>query len=90
MEYLQILQEKIKEITDDRKSAHINAVILPSVLMDFQKMLLVAKPKEIISETYHLDDGSLTLGLKGRRLPGAVPPQVTEVTLNENIIYKTT
>ncbi|MEE3356253.1 MAG: hypothetical protein VZR32_07900 [Candidatus Weimeria sp.] len=43
---------------------HFDRVLLPNIVADFAKELGKAKGRRI-SETYHVDDGSLTLILTG-------------------------
>lgn len=88
MEYLSLLQEAIKESTGERTAAHINGVLLPSILMDFQKMLLSAKPGQLISEVYKLDDSTLDIHLFGTKEPTTNIPTVTKVCLNERLIFQ--
>ncbi|MBQ5431153.1 MAG: hypothetical protein IIT72_01995 [Lachnospiraceae bacterium] len=46
------------------KTLHFDRVLLPNIVADFAKELSGAKGA-VVSETYHVDDGSLTVVLTG-------------------------
>ncbi|MCR4675250.1 MAG: hypothetical protein K5675_09580 [Lachnospiraceae bacterium] len=88
MEYLTLLQKAITESTNERTASHINGVLLPSILMDFQKMLLAAPKGQIISEVYKLDDGSMEIRLFGEKDSSTNIPTVTKVYLSNTLIFQ--
>ncbi|MQN01820.1 MAG: hypothetical protein DUD27_04070 [Lachnospiraceae bacterium] len=66
------LIKEVQRIKGKQAAEHFEAVLLPSVLIDFLKVLKQNRTRE----EYHIDNG-ITLTLAGRK-----PAQITEVYLN--------
>ena len=68
----QLINEAISGKVPQEKFWHIQMVIIPSVLMDFHRMVNEALEGEAVKEEYHLDDRTLVITLTGRK-EGGVP-----------------
>ncbi len=74
---LQMINETLAGKVAADRMPHLQTVVIPSILMDFYKMLDKSAPGKPVSEEYHLDDGSLSLIIKGVKEAGV--PQITAV-----------
>ena len=63
--WMKELLENIEKNVGKEKIAHYQTVILPQILMDFNKQLNNAAKDQLISEEYRMEDGSLTIRLSG-------------------------
>ncbi len=63
--WMKELLENIEKNVGKEKIAHYQTVILPQILMDFNKLLENAPKNRLISEEYRMEDGSLTILLSG-------------------------
>ena len=79
MDFIFALQQEIKNQLGESKAAHINVAVLPSIIMDFKKMLESTSGQ--VSEDYHLEDGSLNITLRGS------DKQVTQALVNGKRIF---
>ena len=60
------------------------ATVLPGILEDFRKMLLASDGGRTVTETYHCEDGRLTVVLEGRRqkVPSGDRLTITRTVIN--------
>lgn len=73
---MQMINEALSGKVSPDKLVHLQTVIIPSVLMDFYKMVSNASSGALVSEEYHLDDKSLVISLFGKN-EGGVPEIVS-------------
>ena len=65
--WMKELLENIEKNVSIDKVVHYQTVILPQILMDFNKQLENADKDQLISEEYRMEDGSLTIRLSGMK-----------------------
>lgn len=63
--WMKELLENIEKKVSTDKLVHYQTVILPQILMDFNRQLKNADKDQLISEEYRMEDGSLTIRLSG-------------------------
>ena len=80
MDFIYTLQNEIVSELGSRRAAHVNVAVLPSIIMDFRKMILDADDGQVVIEDYNLEDGSLSLSFKGQKQGDS--PQITEIKIN--------
>ncbi len=64
MTWREQLLKEIEGKLGKEAARHFDLVLLPNITADFAKEMAKAKGR-IVSETYHVDDGSLTVVLTG-------------------------
>ncbi len=65
--WMKELLDNIEKNVSADKVVHYQTVILPQILMDFNKQLENADKDQLISEEYRMEDGSLTIRLSGMK-----------------------
>ncbi|MCR4867954.1 MAG: hypothetical protein K5889_00565 [Lachnospiraceae bacterium] len=63
MTWRESLLKEIEEKLGEDKARHFDTAILPNIVADFIREM--KKGKGMVSETYHLDDGSFSVVISG-------------------------
>ncbi|MBR3395737.1 MAG: hypothetical protein IKG76_08145 [Firmicutes bacterium] len=76
---------KLPELENELKTIYgedgprVFRTILPSILMDFTRMINAAGPNAAVQETYHLEDGKGAVVLQCRKVSGVPGPIEAEL-----------
>ena len=76
------LLENIEKIIGRDKMPHYQTVVLPQILMDFNKQLQNAPADQIVSEEYRMEDNSLTIRITGTK------DNKGKCTVRKTVVYK--